>query len=280
MGRDRHKLQNKQHQHLRLRPYDTWTQSAIVFSPHQDDETLGCGGTIIQKCRAGAKVQIVYLTDGSAANGHLGLIEPAQLSQIREQEAIAAAQDLGVPASQIQFLRYPDGCLHQHRVSAIQRVAEILRSQQPQEIFIPYYLEPQFIPDHPTTYQIVTAALHQSGIRTVVYQYPIWFWYHYPWVDRFHDPVFPQLRGWARLWTYLEEFWKAQYWGYRLRRDFNCAVEVADCLELKRQALYRHVSQMTQFFPDDRWKTVADVADGEFLAHCFQNDEIFCRSHH
>lgn len=29
--------------------------SAIIFSPHQDDETLGCGGTIIRKRQGGQK---------------------------------------------------------------------------------------------------------------------------------------------------------------------------------------------------------------------------------
>jgi hypothetical protein len=34
-------------------------RSSIIFSPHQDDETLGCGGTIIRKKRVGADVKIV-----------------------------------------------------------------------------------------------------------------------------------------------------------------------------------------------------------------------------
>jgi len=38
--------------------------TATVFSPHPDDETLGCGGTIIKKKRAGAEVKIFYMTDG------------------------------------------------------------------------------------------------------------------------------------------------------------------------------------------------------------------------
>ena len=35
-------------------------RSAVVFSPHFDDETLGCGGTILQKRRAGAAVSLVF----------------------------------------------------------------------------------------------------------------------------------------------------------------------------------------------------------------------------
>src|SRR5687768_6580034 len=37
-------------------------RSAMVFAPHPDDETLGCGGTILQKRRAGASMRIVFMT--------------------------------------------------------------------------------------------------------------------------------------------------------------------------------------------------------------------------
>ena len=46
-------------------------RSAIFFSPHQDDETLGCGGTIIRKKRMGAEVKIVFMTDGCNSHPHL-----------------------------------------------------------------------------------------------------------------------------------------------------------------------------------------------------------------
>jgi LmbE family N-acetylglucosaminyl deacetylase len=42
----------------------------VVFSPHPDDETLGCGSTIIKKKRLGADVTIVFMTDGSKSHPH------------------------------------------------------------------------------------------------------------------------------------------------------------------------------------------------------------------
>ena len=56
-------------------------QSAVIFAPHQDDETLGCGGTIILKTQAAAQVTIVFLTDGSTS--HRRFISAAKLTQIR-----------------------------------------------------------------------------------------------------------------------------------------------------------------------------------------------------
>jgi len=59
----------------------------VVLAPHMDDEVLGCGGTIARHIAAGAKVQIVFLTDGrrggvvfptTAANRHLMSLSPSE----------------------------------------------------------------------------------------------------------------------------------------------------------------------------------------------------------
>ena len=39
-------------------------RAAMVFAPHPDDETLGCGGTVVKLRRAGVDVHIVFMTDG------------------------------------------------------------------------------------------------------------------------------------------------------------------------------------------------------------------------
>ncbi len=57
--------------------------STLVFAPHQDDETLGCGGTIIKKNRLGAKVTIVFLTDGRKSTN---LIPASELGVLRQKE--------------------------------------------------------------------------------------------------------------------------------------------------------------------------------------------------
>ncbi len=59
-------------------------QSALVFSPHFDDETLGCGGTILRKRSLGAAVGIVFLTDGRAS--HRDWISETELARTRTEE--------------------------------------------------------------------------------------------------------------------------------------------------------------------------------------------------
>jgi LmbE family N-acetylglucosaminyl deacetylase len=272
-----HFLRSRQQAVINPYPDESFAASAIVFSPHQDDETLGCGGTILRKRQAGADVKIVYLTDGSGANAHLGVITPDELRQIREQEAIAAAQTLGVAAKNVIFLRFQDGKLNDHCAAAIAQVIDILNQEQPQEIFIPYRLEPRFIPDHGATHHIVKAALRQTKQSLTVYEYPIWVWFNYPWVDLMGDTAIPKPGGIGWVMTFMEYLGRSLLLSYHFHRDFRCAVDISECLDLKHKALYQHQSQMTQFRGDQRWKTVADVADGEFLAYFFHPQELFYR---
>src|SRR5436309_3019289 len=75
---------------------------ALVFAPHQDDEALGCGGTILRKRHSGADVYIAFITDGSQS--HARLMDPDKLSALRTEEAIDAAEVLGVDKSRVHFL--------------------------------------------------------------------------------------------------------------------------------------------------------------------------------
>jgi len=89
----------------------------VVFAAHPDDETLGAGGLIHAAVAAGAHVTIVVLTNG---DGYLGGVDVRfrtlfstpgrfiQYGRTRQQETLAAAAQLGVPASDVLFLGYPD----------------------------------------------------------------------------------------------------------------------------------------------------------------------------
>src|SRR5215831_15255807 len=79
----------------RMRPLtrDELRQPAVVVAPHPDDETLGCGGTVVIKKQLGATVRVLMMTDGAAS--HPGLIDPEELAAIRAGETRAAVQVLG-----------------------------------------------------------------------------------------------------------------------------------------------------------------------------------------
>ena len=237
-------------------------KSAIVFAPHQDDETLGCGGTIIRKKQAGANLQIVFMTDGCRSHAHL--MPEIELKSIRANEAVAAAQVLGVDKDDVLFLEFKDGTLAHNQDKAREKVKEIILRYRPEEIFIPYYRDG--VPDHDATNKIVISALKIGGVNAVIYEYPIWFWRQLPWTSLGNSR--------QEILAVLKKSLNSGL-GLSLLTNFKCSVQVKDVLELKRAALEQHKSQMTQLIPNSNWLTLADVANGEFLACFFQDYEFF-----
>ena len=126
----------------------------IVFAPHPDDETLGCGGTIRLLVQFKKEVKVVFLTSGNMADpahrlsgvaaGNNNITEYALL---REKEAVKAMSVLGV--SDYEFLRFPDRELSGHYQSVFEELLRIMKQYQPDTIYSPSMLE--LHPDHRTT---------------------------------------------------------------------------------------------------------------------------------
>ncbi len=133
---------------------------AIVFAPHPDDETLGCGGLIALKCARGARVKVIFLT----------------ASEDRRQEALAAAAILGLAPDDLEFLDYRDGGLTlltaTRRSAAADRLAAILRAARPREVYVPHRHDRHA--DHEATYGLAMMAIGRSGLEVELFQYPIW----------------------------------------------------------------------------------------------------------
>ncbi|MDJ0693863.1 PIG-L family deacetylase [Mastigocoleus sp. MO_188.B34] len=161
-------------------------KTAIVFSPHQDDESLGCGGTIAIKRSLGVPVKVVFLTDGRY--GRPDWIEPEDIIQFRQKEAETALNILGVEPSDTYFLGEPDGSLSQlsesQRYDLISRLSEILKSSRPEEVYVPHCQDGH--PDHEATFDLVFAAIAHSGLETELFQYPIWVFWQNPLNSKLH----------------------------------------------------------------------------------------------
>jgi LmbE family N-acetylglucosaminyl deacetylase len=239
---------------------------AIVFAPHQDDETLGCGGTIALRWEAGADVQVVFLTDGRAS--HSQYLTAEDLVEMRQREAVRACSQLGLEERTIHFLGFPDGSLRECRAQAQQHVSQLLRQHQPADIFLPYRADPP--PDHMAAYQIVKSAAQDCQFDGFLYEYPVWFWFHWPWIDSFTKTPGQKKRLAAN--TIRAGF------GLRLLSDFRYATAVENVLAVKKTALGQYRSQMEELIPDAGWPTLPGVADGNFLTCFFQKQEIFRRT--
>jgi LmbE family N-acetylglucosaminyl deacetylase len=237
--------------------------SAIVFAPHQDDECLGCGGTIILKRDAGISVKIVFMTDGSTS--HSRLMPPDELHRLRNAEAMEAARKLGVHPSDVQFLDFPDGRLNGQHAEAVAKVLAILEHQEPEEVFVPFRSDRT--PDHEATNRIVVDALRQIGRGVRVCEYPVWLWNVWPWV-----PV--QLRPSRSTLDDLRSAFRTGL-GRSCFKNFQSGVFIGDVLNRKREAQAQHRSQMTRLRNPESWPILSDVSDGRWLECFFQPYEVF-----
>lgn len=150
---------------------------AIVFAPHQDDETLGCGGLIAAKCRLGTPLTVVFLTDGAACL--LEAVTPAEraeISAVRRREAISALATLGMQAEDVVFLDLPDGELtalrEPERRAVVARLQALIERLAPQEIFLPFRND--FHPDHQVTQELVRTAAAEARCTAELWHYFVW----------------------------------------------------------------------------------------------------------
>jgi N-acetylglucosamine malate deacetylase 1 len=162
---------------LRSRPMTLSEKSAIVFAPHQDDETFGCGGLIALKRERGIPVKVVILTDGAGCFGDDARDAAGErITQLRNGEVAAATATLGVPAEDLEFLSYPDGgldaLLGPDRAQAVDRIAALLRTFRPEEVYVTHRHDRH--KDHEAAFKMVADAVLRSGLTVDLLQYPIW----------------------------------------------------------------------------------------------------------
>lgn len=146
--------------------------------PHQDDETLGCGGLIALKRERGLAVEVVFLSDGRG--GHMGgRTDLDALVEERRAEAITALGILGVPAQSVTFLDLPDGRLGElppsEHAAAVKQVADRIRALAPGEICVPHHHDRH--PDHEASYRIAREALLASGRTATLLECLIWYFW-------------------------------------------------------------------------------------------------------
>ena len=237
----------------------------LVFAPHPDDEVLGCGGTIALKVMAGAPVQVVIMTDGRAS--HARFVDAATLIQMRRAEAIEASKGLGLDPSDYVFLDFEDNRLREHAAQAQQRVADILRGFEPEQVFVPHRRDR--LPDHVATFEIVASAVRAHDKPVTLLEYPVWLWNSWPWSANLP-------RGRSVL-SGVPMLFRD---GAELAIGCNTRIDIRPVLQRKLDALAQYRSQVQRQQDDPRWPILSDVSGGSFL-ECFRAGvEVFRRTEH
>jgi LmbE family N-acetylglucosaminyl deacetylase len=205
--------------------YALGKKRVIVFAPHPDDETLGCGGTIAKKIAEGCEVLIVVMTDGrfllTKSLGIDGDPSPEQVKEIRRGEVLRAVKILGVPEENAVFLDFVDKMLEENEREAQKKVVEILRKYWPSEVYFPY--ERDCHPDHRVTNRVVRKAIERLGITPLTYRYII-------------------LHKFARVGPFIERFLNV------FKRNM-IHVNISEFLPLKEAAVKEFRSELTIISP-------------------------------
>jgi LmbE family N-acetylglucosaminyl deacetylase len=150
-------------------------QKIVVFAPHPDDESAGCGGLIAKRISQGYDALIVVMTDGRHAfSESLGIHSdpsPEELKTIRKEEIRRAMKILGLPEENLIFLDFEDGRLRENAEKAEELVAQILEKNRPEEVYFP--AENDHHKDHKATNRIVKNSIGKLGLPAMKYQYVI-----------------------------------------------------------------------------------------------------------
>ena len=197
----------------------------IVFAPHPDDETFGCGGLIAKRLSENCEVLVVVLTDGKYAFQVMFGIDseptPDELQEIRKEEVKRATKILGLPEKNLLFLDFEDGTLEKNQTEVKRKVLEILKKSCPAEVYFTY--EKDVNSDHYITSRIVKDAVRELGLDTATYEYSV-------------------VRKYARIGPVIDR------WLSVFKRNM-VHVDIAKFLHLKAAALREFKSEVTILSP-------------------------------
>ncbi|QJD80017.1 PIG-L deacetylase family protein [Spirosoma rhododendri] len=219
--------------------------SMLILAPHPDDESLGCGGTIIRLRQAGLPVYVVFVSDGSMSHPNSPTYPAGRLRDLRETEAREALSRLGVSADACTFMRLPDTAVpfpdQQGFAEAVATLVGLIEAVHPATILVPWERDPHR--DHRATWQLLQTARTHLTMPTRVLEYLIWLWE----LGRPDDMPRPDER---RVWK----------------------VPIDTVIDQRNRAIAAHASQVTRLIDDD---PTAFYLSPELLTHFERPYELF-----
>ena len=100
----------------------------VVVAPHPDDEILCAGGMMRWTARSGRDVVVVAVSDGEGSHTRSAVVTPDELRARRADERTEALARMGVPATTVVRLGFPDGGCAEHVDDIADAIAALLRT--------------------------------------------------------------------------------------------------------------------------------------------------------
>jgi LmbE family N-acetylglucosaminyl deacetylase len=130
-------------------------KKVLVIAPHQDDESIGCGGTLIKHTKAGGRLEIAFCTSGG---------------EKRMYEAKDAAKALG--SRRNHFLQFDIRSLYKNTNQLAERFTELFNRVEPEIVFLPFMIDNH--QDHVAISRAFSKAYKTKAVNCFVYAYSVW----------------------------------------------------------------------------------------------------------
>lgn len=196
-------------------------KTILLFTPHPDDDTFCCAGTLALLAKAHNKIHIVIYT-----NDDKGSYDPEmtseRLARIRKAEEEEACRIVGIPKENIHWLQFHDGMLeYANPRDLVEQVTKIIRTFRPDAVMS---IDPgsEYVRWHKTDHRMA-ANNTIDAIRAAE-------WHLYFPNQRLHDGLEP---------------WKVpiEAYFYVTPREANDWVNIDAVADLKLDSALAHVSQ-------------------------------------
>lgn len=134
----------------------------LVLSPHPDDESIGCGGTLMLYRKKGVEVHLLITTNGEKLETEID-----NIGELRKNEAINVAKFLGIKNT--IFLELPDKSVQENKKDLKERVKKIIKEIEPDLIFAPFPFDPH--PDHKAVSDVALELMRDiRGFKLAFYE--------------------------------------------------------------------------------------------------------------
>jgi len=196
-------------------------KTILLFTPHPDDDTFCCAGTLALLAKRQNNIQIVLYTNDDKGSYDLGMTRE-RLARIRQGEEEAACAKLGIPKANIHWLQFDDGMLeYANTRDLVEQVTKIIRTVRPDVVMS---IDPgsEYVRWHKTDHRMA-ANNTIDAVRAA--EFHLYFPNHL-----LHDGLQP---------------WKVpmEVYYYVTPQDANYSVNIDSVTDLKLEAAVSHVSQ-------------------------------------
>ncbi|MDR1417857.1 MAG: PIG-L family deacetylase [Endomicrobium sp.] len=131
-----------------------YVNKVLAIAPHQDDEAVGCAGTLVKHVKSGGHLEIVFCTKDS---------------QERMEESKKSAEIIG--SKKNHYMHFPARSLNGNK-DFRENLENVLNAVKPEAIFLPFFFDKH--DDHIAISWALNKIKKKINLDFIVYAYSVW----------------------------------------------------------------------------------------------------------